>query len=328
MTALAAHVAEALRASDDRIVVAGAGGWIGLATIDLLREALGDQFDRRVGCFGSNHRDLILKDGTTVVQHPLGNLSMLAPAPTILLHLAFLTKDRAEAMDEEDFRAANRAIDDQVLTALEPIGVRALFVASSGAAERADDPAASPAMRLYGDLKREQEERFASWADRTGHRAVIARLFNLSGPYINKHSSYALASFILDALADKPVHIRAPHTVVRSFVAIRELMSLVFALLCEDDTSLVRFDSGGKPMEMQEIASVVAAQLGNIVDRPTFAAQPVDDYTGNAVAYDALLARHGIDPVPFAQQVAETVEYLSFSNGRTDVGGLASGRPA
>ena len=327
--ALEPHVADTIRASDVRIVVAGAGGWIGLATLDLLKAALGEHFADRVYCFGSYDRTLTLRDGTPVAQRPLTDLALLPPAPTILLHLAFLTKDRAEAMDEAAYRAANRAIDDQVLGVLDAIGTQAMFIASSGAASRADDPAATPAMHLYGALKREQEARFADWTDRTGNRVVIARIFNLSGPYINKQRSYALAAFVLDALAGGPVRVRAAHRVIRSYVAIRELMSLVFALLLDEGKGITRFDSGGEPLEMQAIAQTVAQRLPpSAIHRPALDPQIVDDYVGDSGAYLELLARHRIAPVSFAQQVSETVEYLSFSGEPETRDRLALNRPA
>ena len=326
MSGLEPHVTEAVCASEARIVITGAGGWIGRATLDLLHAALGNRLATRVHCFGSNARTLALSTGITINQRPLSDLVALAPAPTILLHLAFLTKDRAEEMDEPAYRAANRAIDDQVLAALDPIGTRAVFVASSGAAA-STNPAA--AMQLYGALKREQERRFADWAAAGERRAIVTRIFNLSGPHINKQSSYALSAFILDALAGGPIRIRAPHRVIRSYVAIRELMSLVFALLLDGGKGVTRFDSGGAEVEMRAIAEAVAARVGNVaITRPPLDAATVDDYRGDGAAYAALLGHHRIPPVPFDRQVAETVEYLSFSEQDRGGDGLAKTKPA
>lgn len=308
---LSAHVAEALSNSRKRIVVTGAGGWLGLATLDLLQNALGTTFESRVLCFGSRQRVLSLGNGTMIEQRPLADIARLASAPTLVLHLAFLTKDRAETMDEEAYKSANRLLSAMVLEALDPIGAEAVFVASSGAARFADDPSRSAAMRLYGALKRDDEEAFAAWAERQDKRAVIARIFNISGPHINKHGSYALACFILDALAGRPICVRAPHRVVRGYVAIRELMSLVFALLLNGSKEVTRFASGGEPMEMQAIAETVAELLGPVaVDRPSPSNGRADDYSGDDAAYRRLLAEHGIDPVSFVQQVTETAAYL------------------
>ena len=307
-------VARSLAASQTRIVITGAGGWLGMATLELLHAALGDGLAHRVRCFGASHRKLTLVDGTAIEQRKLSALSALEPAPTLLLHLAFLTKDRAEAMDEAPYRAANQALDRLVIDAIGAMGVEAVFVASSGAAGRADDPAASPAMRLYGSLKRDQETAFADWATANGKAAVIARIFNLSGPHINKHGGYALAAFILDALAGRPIAIQAPHRVIRGYVAIRELMSLVFALLLDGQAGINRFDTGGEPLEMQDIAQTVADLLGPVpITRLPLNEAVSDIYLGDSATYRALLLRHAVVAVPFAQQVLETAAFLSLS---------------
>ncbi len=311
---LTPHVAQALAANEARIIITGAGGWLGMATLETLHAALDDSFSHRVICFGSSQRTLTLIDGATIEQQPLAELANLEPATTILLHLAFLTKDRAEAMDEQAYRAANDALDGILLDALSRIGTNAIFVASSGAAYCSDDPAASPAMRLYGSLKRDQEQRFADWAETNAKRVVIARIFNISGSHINKHGSYALAAFILDALTGQPITVNASHPVIRSYVAIRELMSLVFALLLDGSSATSRFDSGGEPMEVQVIAQAIADLLGPVpITRPPLDPATTDHYVGDPAAYRALLADHSIDPVPFARQVIETAEFLALS---------------
>jgi len=279
-----------------------------------LRNTLGaSAFDARVHAFGSRARSLQLRDGDRVRQRPLAELATLPPQPTILLHTAFLTKDRAEWMAEADYVAENQAIRATVLGSLDRIGVDRLFLASSGAAERADDPAASPAMRLYGTLKHDDEEAFAEWAEKTSHSVITARLFALSGPYINKPETYALASFILDALAGKRIRVHARRPVVRGYVAIREVLSLVFALLGSKSGAL-RFDTGGEAMELGDAASIISDTLGGSgVDRPAATSDMADHYAGDDAAYRQLLRSVGMEHIPFRQQVIETADYLSKS---------------
>ena len=309
---LTRHVGTALSNSRQRVVITGAGGWLGLATLELLQGALGPEFESRVLCFGSRKRVVSLRNGTLVGQHPLPEIALLQTKPTLVLHLAFLTKDRAEAMEEEAYRGANRLLSGTVLEALDAIGADAVFVASSGAAAFRDDPRASAAMRLYGALKHEDEERFAAWAEQRDKRAVIARIFNISGPYINKLESYALACFILDALAGRQITIRAAHRVVRGYVAVRELMSLIFALLLDEQKGVTRFATGGQPMELQAVAETVAELIGSVgVGRPALGGGRDDTYVGDDAAYRQLLAAYAIEPVPFAQQVMETTQFLA-----------------
>ena len=317
-TGLSGPARDALRASGHRIVITGAGGWIGLATLELLQQCLGPDFQRRVVAFGSADRILTLRDGTEVAQRPLAEVPELPAQASLVLHLAFLTKDKVAHMDEAEYVRANRALSQTVLDSLDAIGANAVFVASSGAARSAGDPAAAPAMRLYGSLKKVDEDAFAAWAEQGDRRAVIARIFNLAGPYINKHETYALASFILDAVEGRAIYVTSTREVIRGYVAIRELMSLVFVLLLDGPRGATRFDTGGEPMEMQEIAERVAALLGPVpVQRASQVSGPADRYVGDDASYRALLERHGVESIDFDTQVSETAGYLIEKKRKT-----------
>jgi nucleoside-diphosphate-sugar epimerase len=304
-------VARRLAADPRRIVVTGAGGWLGLCTLQDLVLALGDRFADRVVCVGSSRRILTLEDGRAIEQIALDDIGQLPKRPTMVLHFAFLTKDRAVEMSEADYRQANARISQTVAENLERIGADAIFVASSGAAYRARDLTAAPEMRLYGELKEADEDRFAAWAQAHGTRAVIARVFNVSGPYINKHQAYALASFILDGLAGRSITVRAPRSVVRGYVAISELMSLALAEVMAASDGVSRFDSGGLPLELGDVARVVAAQVpGAQVTRADVVESVPDVYHGDPQAYAAMLSRHHIAATALDAQIAKTIDYL------------------
>ena len=306
--------ARRLLGSRDRVVVVGAGGWLGLATLEALHETLGKAFAERVVCFGSTERTLALRGGLTIRQRPLEALCALPPAPTLVLHLAFLTQEKAKAMSNEAYIAANEGISNQVLAALDPIGARAVFVASSGAVYLADDAGAEASKRLYGRLKLADEARFTRWAETMDKRAAIARVFNVSGPYINKRSSYALACFIADALADRPIRIKATRPVFRSYVAISELMSVAFGAMTEERSGVVAFDAAGDEVyEMARIARMVGNVLGcqRGVERPPLGSGAPDRYNGDGGGYTDLRRRFGIESVNFSRQVGETARFMA-----------------
>lgn len=312
---LAEPCRRAVLASKRRIVVVGAGGWVGRTAVALLREALGEAgFAARVRCFGSADGAIDMGKDGLVTQRELACLTDLAKEPTLLLHLAFLTKDKVAGMDPATYTAANRTLSGQVLDALDGMGVDRLFVASSGAAALADDLTAAEDLRLYGRLKREDEARFAEWAQSLPNqrRAVIARIYSLSGPWINKPDTYALASFIRDAQAGRPIEVRAPMAVYRSYVAAREVVSVVLAaLLAQEGETVLRFDTGGVPLELGAVAQVVAEVVGGQVNR----APIVDDrdgcYVGDERGWIELLAQFGMTSAPIAEQVAETAAWLA-----------------
>ena len=299
----------------ERVVITGAGGWLGLATLEMLAGLLGPAVHDRVACFGSRRRRLTLRGGIDVRQAPLSELADLSPAPTLALHLAFLTQGPAMTLSAEDYVAANRDISGQVRAALRPIGVRAAFVASSGAAALADPAGGPQSKALYGWLKLEDEAAFAAWAESEGRACLIGRVFNLSGPYINRRSSYALASFISDALAHRPIAVRAAAPVWRSYVAIAELMSVVLAWLAEASQGVARFETAGaETLEVGEIAHRVAAVLapGLAIRRVArdLGAQP-DRYVGDGRAFAAMRQAAGVAEIPFDEQIRATARYIA-----------------
>lgn len=310
----------ALREDSRRIAIVGASGWIGRALAAGLFDALGEEEAReRLMCFGSSERAILFGDGRSLVQQPLARMANLSPRPTMVFHLAFLTKDKIAGMSESDYVQANRTLSGTVLKLLGGIGADRVFVASSGAAAFADKADAATDVRLYGRLKRDDELAFEAWAGAdAGRRAVIGRIYSLAGPFINKHETYALASFILDALSHRPIEVKARNRVVRSYVAVRELLSVaIMELLAEPGDDVVQFDSGGEAMELGDVAQIVARRLGGWVERAAVSDDAADVYVGDGGTYERLLARYGVSSISLADQIAETASFLAPFAGRS-----------
>jgi nucleoside-diphosphate-sugar epimerase len=265
-------------------------------------------------CFGSSARELRLRGGFSVPQHPLSAIDALDRTPSLVLHNAFLTQEKAKLMPREEYVAVNESISRAVLESLDRIGARGLFLPSSGAVYMLDNPGSQDSMRLYGEMKLADEARFGAWSDDSGHPVAIARVFNLSGPYINKRSSYALACFIADALAGRPISIRADHPVFRSYVAVSELMSVVFGALTDPPYRPIVFDTAGDDVyEMAKIAQVVGNVLHHDrgIDRPALQDGDIDSYVGDGTTYASLRRLNRVTPVGFADQVRETARYMA-----------------
>jgi nucleoside-diphosphate-sugar epimerase len=267
-----------------------------------------------VVCFGARARTLTLRDGIEIAQSPLEALAGLPHEPSLLLHLAFLTQEKANTMSPEAFAAANWGISLTVMSAMNRIGVHAVFLASSGAVYLADNKRAPRSKRIYGGLKMEDEDRFIGWAESSGTRLVIGRIFSLAGPYINKRSSYALACFIADALAKRPIEVVATHRVYRSYVAIEEMMSVALGALTAEGTGIVTFDTAGPASpELEGVAHAVADTLSPRlkVRRAALSREATDRYVGDPTNYDALREVFRVRPVSFEEQVRQTAEFMA-----------------
>jgi nucleoside-diphosphate-sugar epimerase len=311
--ALPDPVRATLLADHRRILVLGARGWIGRCLLAMLHAALGEQqFAMRVRCFGSARGRVNLGGGRSVRQAPLPTLARLRAAPSMAFHLAFLTKDKVAGMPEADYVEINRRLSADVARGIVAAGVDRLFLASSGAAGFANDSTAAADLRLYGQLKREDEQRFADWAITEPERRLLScRIFALSGPYINKPSTYALGSFIRAGLKGGPVVVTAPFPVVRSYVAVTDVLAAALAeLLAANGPPVIEIDTGGTAMELGEVGAAVARHLGVAVQRMPLRAGVASVYAGNDVVWQAFLARHAITGQSLDEQIANTAAWL------------------
>jgi nucleoside-diphosphate-sugar epimerase len=325
MTALTLSpaLAAGLRDAPWHYVVTGANGWLGRATLAVLRHALGDECTARVTALGSRPGTVALDDG---FQLPVAPLLGWTPPPGVRLcvcHYAFLTMDKVQGMDSAAYVAANEAIRAAVLGWIERGAVAAALVPSSGAvydylrgvADPALAAARPPAAVLYGRLKVEDEQAFAAACARHGVPLVLPRVFNLAGPGINKYGAYALASFIDQLQAGGDIAINARRPVLRSYYYIGDLLELCLGLLLRGGLPAPHtFDTAAdETVELEALARRVAAVLSSSAGPRRAPLDPdaqADRYVGDRQAIAALEQALGVRPLDLDAQIAATAAYM------------------
>ena len=295
-------------------VITGGGGWLGSAALDCLDSVYGAALPGRVAVFGAGARQLQLRSGRCIASRPFADMAVLdKPGPTIL-HFAYLTRGYAAQMSLDDYLGVNRNLSAAVARMAARCGAAGLFIPSSGAVYRRDrtldqDITANP----YGVLKLEDEDRFGDLAHRHGFPAVIARIFNLSGPFMNHVSHYALGSILRDIGAARPIVLKASHPVIRGYTHVGDLLSLAVSLLLRGQGA-APFDISGVPaIEIGDLARRAAALLGQAelaIDRPAFESGEPDIYVGDAARFAALADVAGLKPRGLDQQILDTAAYL------------------
>jgi UDP-glucuronate decarboxylase len=210
----------------------------------------------------------------------------------------------------------NEAISASVLDHARRSTVEAVFLPSSGAVYRPDGVAdADLVANPYGALKLADEFHFADVSP-VLERTAIVRVFNLAGPFINKTSIYALSSIISDLEHGGPIRLRADHPVIRSYVHVRDLVELAFAIMMGEVAGPgVPFDTAGdQEIEIGELASLTASLLGMPdvrIDRPFYAEGiPPDRYVGDGTLIGKLASRAGVELAPLDVQILETADFL------------------
>ena len=311
-------LAAALRASDLGVVVTGAGGWLGHVAIEMLVAAFGESAGQRLALFSSIDRKHRLRSGDTLACRRLASIIELPRRPWLYFHFAYATRERVSELSLADYVHVNRSITSEVIAGVRRVGAAGLFVPSSGAVycrNRAleSNLEANP----YGALKLEDERTYAELAQELGCRAVLPRVFNLSGPFINKLHLQALSSLILAAQRGQPLVIRAAYRVVRSYIHVADLLSLALALLLDGGNEpITRFDTvGDRAVELAELADCILAVLGAKlpIERPPLDAdRSTDDiYVGEDGPMQALATRYHMDILPLETQIRDTAVYLA-----------------
>ena len=302
-------VRSVLAGRDERVAVTGATGWFGRTALELLSAVFGDRLGDRVVGYASTARSMTLSCGRVVPLRPLTELASADLAVTCLLHFAFLTREKAAVLGVGEYAVRNAQISATVLDAVTRLRPRRLVVVSSGAVHGADgrfvtDVAADP----YGALKRIDELAFRGAAEQVGAVVVTARVFSVAGPWMTHPGAYALGSMIEMAAAGGPVTVRAQRPVHRAYRAVDEVVALSLWAAFEAPSTL--FETGGRTVEMGELAAVVAAASGGCrVVRPSFdPAAEADTYVGDGTVMDGLAQRAWLRLRTLEQLVSDTCE--------------------
>lgn len=311
---LPSALAGQLRDSCWRVLVTGASGWLGRAALELLAHSFGPGWHGRVEAFGSSARRLTLRNGVEIQQRALSELGGLPSHPSLLLHFAYLTREKGAGISPDDYIATNRTITRTVREGGARAGVERAFITSSGAVHAALAAPTSPEPALlYGRLKLEDEALFESFAQAVpGRRALAVRLFNLSGPYINK--PYALASFIEQAKSGR-ISVQARSPVTRSYTSAANLLGVALGhLLLSDETQpfLCIETAGEREVEMAALAEAVRVLVNPsaVIDRAAPDGSPADRYVGDGQTYRALMQRYGVAEDLLPRQIGDTADYL------------------
>jgi nucleoside-diphosphate-sugar epimerase len=289
------------------VIVTGAGGWLGQAALEMLAAALPLA---RIHAFGASARRQALRGGAVLAVQPLTALAELRVENATIFHLAFLTREHAGKMPLADYISGNRAISALVAGFIRRNGAAGLFLPSSGAVYAGAGLEDNP----YGALKLEDEHLFSMLCAWLNIPAVLMRVFNLAGPFINKLNSYALACIIADIQAGGPVTLRAAHPVWRGYTHVGDALNIALGLLQQGASPPV-FDSAGEAVELSALARRAGRLLGRdeveILRPAGWEHGKPDEYLGDGSAYAAHAAATGTRLRGLDAQILETSAYMA-----------------
>jgi UDP-glucuronate decarboxylase len=168
---------------------------------------------------------------------------------------------------------------------------------------------------IYGRLKYEDEQRFIALGQERDIPVIIPRIFNIAGPYINKYQAYALSSVIDDLLNKKCVHLKAAQPVMRSYLAVSDVIDICLHwLLAECGSAPLVLDAAGEEIiEIGDLARRACRLLGrdeNIIDRPHMTTSTENRYVGDGQRFRELAKRYHRPLQCLDEMILSTAEYI------------------
>ena len=294
-----------------RWLLTGAGGWFGKTALYEYEQRYGPEALRQdVIVFASKPRCIDFGSAHGPIKaHDLQEIGSIE-APTGLLHLAFLTRDRIAEVGLECYIETNRAITAAVSAVLQANPTIPAITTSSGAAAALDGFPTNLEGNPYASLKHEEEARWQKEAKR--RMAVVFRVYAASGRMMAGPERFALGDFLLQALSGQQLQIKAGHRVVRSYGHVGSLMQLSWALLKQPKPNgFYGVDACRDCIDLLELAQAISDAFGLQAPNHTINPDlPVDRYGGNGEAFSQLLEDYLLVHPTLEQQIADTLAGL------------------
>jgi len=276
----------------------------------MISVGLGPEALARVRAYGSRPNEIRLDSGATVPIRPFSWV-LEDPAPSVVFHYAYLTKDRVSQTEPDAYLATNLSLTATMLSLLDRHRPEVFITASSGAAKGyAGASGYDFALNPYGSLKRLDELAFLQAAHEFGLRCAIPRVYSVAGPWMTKASEYALGGMISMARAGGPIEISAVRRVFRSYCGVDEVIAL--ATWAAQHRPPLVFDTGGDTVEMSDLAQAVSETVGQAcpIRRLQFDADAqADRYVGDPRIFNELTNESGLRLKSLRELVATTADH-------------------
>lgn len=296
-----------------RAIVLGANGWFGRTAVDILGDTWGKEARERLHLYARGEHEIELRSGETLSVMPIADLAALEPqAGTLLVDCAYPTQEKVDELGIDNYRRTVANLRQLVTGEIERLRPLACVSLSSGAALAGDE--AAQRTRLYGAMKREDENQLAAICPALGVKLCIARVYATSGLHMTKPESYALGDLITQARGGGPLRVRADREVFRSYALARDILTVaILAALDASPEDPVVFESGGEEVEVGELARRVALVVAGQdleIERPPLGSGAPDRYVGDHRLMEEIAADHGIELAGLDAQIRETADGL------------------
>lgn len=243
-----------------RIAITGAAGWLGRE----LAYRLSQHRDFELLLLGRRAGTVNLRGSKMQIHEWTEDLTS-SWGPEVVVHLAYITRERIAQFGDEAFIEANTGLRERIIKLVESTNVQKLIHVSSGAAIQANP------VDIYGQLKQGDEESFRVAGTAFGTDVLSARAWSLSGRFCTKPDHFLFFDVLSQILRGGDlVTLNAEGEVWRKYVDAGDFLEACVRGSLEGVSGTI--DSTGDLIEAEELVYRAARVSGRNVKiaRPNF----------------------------------------------------------
>jgi nucleoside-diphosphate-sugar epimerase len=264
-----------------RIVINGARGWLGQASLNAIYEKFPLITESELTLLGREACTLKLNKRTHKISQ-IGK-SGFHEETDIFIQLAFKTRDYIYKLGDVEYRRVNKELIQKSLLEVKRAKPKKVVLISSGVVTKYLESNFQTYTDAYTELKLLEEKMFQEVCLEIGAKLRIIRLWGATGYEMTEPLKYAIGDIIRQALTDKRILINSGNCIYRRYIDAFQLMTLAIMAEFKDDSEI--FDSGGTIVEIGELAKSVCQELNikEVIIRPIVHEALPDIYipTGN-----------------------------------------------
>lgn len=298
-------------AAFDRVLILGAGGWFGKTTVAMLDPELLTQKD--FSFIGQNAR-LENVNSQSIAIECWSDEILARRQPDLVIDFAFLTKNFAKVWGVDRYNQMNKEISERLIRIAKFDSVRCVVSASSGAAIQPKvDESLGSTDDSYGDQKKVNETELQKISEWRGIAVSIARAWSVTGGFVRRPEMYAFSDFIQSVQSKNAIAINSSHPVFRRYCAVEDLLALSTAEVLGNNFTVV--ESGGPLLELRELASLVASQVGNqatMVHAPDQDSSAGDHYYSDGQSWSQTITKHSFQPLDLSEQIQNVTQAIKI----------------